>query len=113
MTNATKTLYLIVYIYIYMYIDVSGHTKRGELVRTLYVLYRYCTSRVLVTNVRLAQQSTILSLATRSIACLRINNREEERGSILFLKLKLFFLSLDIGYWWFLIDGFSRRKYAQ
>lgn len=101
------------YIYIYMYIDVSGHTKRGELVRTLYVLYRYCTSRVLVTNVRLAQQSTILSLATRSIACLRINNREEERGSILFLKLKLFFLSLDIGYWWFLIDGFSRRKYAQ
>lgn len=72
-------------IYIYIYIldrlDVSGHANRGELVRFTY--YICCVSRVLVTNVRLAQQSTILSWP-RWIARLQINtclnDREEERG---------------------------------
>lgn len=48
-----------IYIYIFDRLDVSGHANRGELVRFTY--YIGCVSRVLVTNVRLAQQSTILS----------------------------------------------------
>lgn len=70
-----------IYIYIFDRLDVSGHANRGELVRFTY--YIGCVSRVLVTNVRLAQQSTILSWP-RWIARLQINtclnDREEERG---------------------------------